>query len=110
MTWVARLILERPDEPDVTELMLGGATLFGRTPPAEYCIPIAQMSRRHMWLRVHTDGGVTVEDAYSTSGIFIDDKLVHGVVRITAGQVVKFGGATLRLVETFEATGDDRTV
>lgn len=105
MTWRARLILERRDLPEVTELLLEGATLFGRTPPAEYCIPIASMSRRHLWLRVHPDGGVTIEDAGSTSGIYVEQRHIHGVVRIQPGQRIEFGGCTLRLVEVI----DDRT-
>jgi pSer/pThr/pTyr-binding forkhead associated (FHA) protein len=108
MSWMARVLLERPDEPEPTELVVTGALLFGRTPPAEYCIGIAQMSRRHMWLRVHTDGGVTIEDAHSTSGTFVDEALVQGPVRIVPGQIVKFGGVKLRLIEIYEVS-DGRT-
>ena len=107
MTWVAQFALTRPDEPEPTRFTLEeGALLIGRTEPAELCIPVMQMSREHLWLRVHTDGGVTIQDAGSTSGIFVDEQqIANRIVCITSANVVKFGGVTLRLIEA----SDDRT-
>lgn len=96
---MAKLTLVRPDEPEPIAIRLQeGALLFGRTPPAEYCVPIGQMSREHMWLRLHPDGGVTIEDTQSTSGIYVDGKQIAGrIVTIGIGNVITFGGCTLKL-------------
>ena len=99
MGWMAKLTLVRPDEPEPVAIRLQeGALLFGRTLPSEYCVPIVQMSREHMWLRLHPDGGLTIEDAQSASGIYVDGKQIAGrIVTIKTGNVITFGGCTLRL-------------
>jgi pSer/pThr/pTyr-binding forkhead associated (FHA) protein len=102
MTWAARVVLKRPDEPESREVTLMGSTLFGRGAPANYVIDHPYLSLQHVWVRVQSDGGVLVEDVRSENGSFLEGKQLRGVQRFAPGQALVFGRVTLRLVETFE--------
>jgi DNA-binding winged helix-turn-helix (wHTH) protein len=84
------------DEGRVT--LVEGEHLVGRDPAADVMLDSATVSRRHAKIRV-TGTEVTVEDLGSRNGSFVHGEPITGTVRLTDGDVVRFGrvAVTLRL-------------
>lgn len=75
-----------------------GELLIGRLPPAEIELGGATVSRRHCWMRVDDAGAVTVEDAGSTGGIFVNRARAWGTQALGLDDELRIGAYTLRLV------------
>jgi len=78
--------LERPASPGMT---------IGRA-ECEVELNDPDVSRRHAVLR-QVDDGLAVEDLGSTNGTFVNDRRIDGIVRVAAGDRVRFGNTVWRL-------------
>jgi FHA domain-containing protein len=93
-----------------------GDFVIGRASACHLRIDDHLVSRRHAVLHVHADG-VTVEDAGSRNGVFVNDAVVKGRVTLRDGDTVHVGDAELvlsafepRVNETLEAIEQMRPV
>lgn len=78
--------LERPTAPGMT---------IGR---AECDVELndPDVSRRHAILR-QVDDGLAIEDLGSKNGTFVNDRRISGIVRVAAGDRVRFGNTVWTL-------------
>lgn len=104
MKWKVTLMISEATV-STAEVITTGEILIGRTPPADLEIGGATMSRRHALLRIDPRGAVTVEDAASTSGVWLNEERVEGPTAFGADDTVRLGHYRLRLlaVEVLEA-------
>ncbi|MDI1444464.1 FHA domain-containing protein [Polyangium sp. 6x1] len=79
-----------------------GAQVFGRTEGADIRLAWDTVSRRHARITVE-EGRVTIEDVASTSGTFVNDELVRGVVEISPGTRIRIGRIVFELARAEEA-------
>jgi Mg-chelatase subunit ChlD len=70
-------------------------TSIGRDLNNDICIPEGRISSSHARI-TREDGKFFIEDLNSTNGTFIDGRKVSGRVQLTAGAVVRMGGASMK--------------
>lgn len=63
---------------------------IGRSPDNDLCIPSLMLSRRHCHFTLR-DGVVTVTDAGSTSGTWLNERVIHGACRVEESDSVRIG-------------------
>lgn len=68
----------------------------GRTSENDVCIPSKLISRHHARLMVAADGAVTVEDAGSTNGCYVNGQQVHSHA-LQEGDVLELGDLRYRM-------------
>jgi len=68
---------------------LVGTLGVGRSSDNDICIPIDEISRQHARLQ-SAASGVVVEDLGSANGTFVNDKRVHTLTQLRAGDEVRF--------------------
>lgn len=87
-----------------------GTNVVGRSVDVDVGIFDPSISRRHSRIVV-TDTDLTIEDAGSRNGTFIDRERITGTVRVSPGDVVRFGAVAARLIsedaETEAVKGDE---
>ena len=96
--------LSPPHEPSfairleglLTPLRLG-ETLIGRGSASDIVVPSEKASRTHAKLTVDLSG-VTIEDLKSTNGVFVNDKMIDGPVRLALHDEIRIGDSRLELV------------
>jgi pSer/pThr/pTyr-binding forkhead associated (FHA) protein len=75
-----------------------GEVLIGRVPPAEVLLDGATVSRSHCWLRVDDDGRLSVEDAGSTTGMFMNDERFSGAIPFDDNDELRIGLYRLKVM------------
>lgn len=88
-----------PDSCRWTDLRPGTEITVGRDPAADLRLADPMVSRQHAVIATGR-GGVTVVDAGSTNGTWLDDLPVTGPVPWRPGSTVRVGGSRLVLTET----------
>jgi len=56
-----------------------------------------ELSRRHLKIKISNTDQVFIEDQGSTNGVFLNDTKTSGLVPVQPDDLVRIGGATLRL-------------
>ncbi|HVT05505.1 MAG TPA: FHA domain-containing protein [Thermoanaerobaculia bacterium] len=74
-----------------------GQTTIGRGPDTEIVLDSRSISRRHARITVD-DEGVTIEDAGSKNGTFVDGVRIEGPMQITPASRIRLGQAWITLV------------
>lgn len=77
-------------------LDLQGSDEIGRDPGTSLTLDDQQVSRRHALVRV-SGGEVVIEDLGSRNGTFVNDRPIHGAVRISSGDEVRLGTTVMEL-------------
>jgi S-DNA-T family DNA segregation ATPase FtsK/SpoIIIE len=75
-----------------------GEVLIGRIAPADVILDGATVSRNHCWLRVDDDGRITVRDAGSTGGMFLNDERVADEQEFGDGDELRVGLYRLKVM------------
>lgn len=77
---------------------IDGEVLIGRVAPAEVILDGATVSRSHCWLRVDDDGRLSVRDAGSTSGMFMNNERFADEVMFGDGDELRIGLYRLKVM------------
>jgi hypothetical protein len=82
-----------PSELACVEIPFGARLTVGRTEHADIVVPHDQVSTRHALIE-HGEGGCTIQDSHSTSGVFVNyRRLARGEARpVGPGDEIKLGG------------------
>lgn len=97
MTWQLTLMITE-GSVSTLELACDGEVLIGRLPPAEIELGGATVSRQHCWLRISDAGEISVEDAGSKGGTFVNREQVVGTRPFGPDDELRVGAYTLRLL------------
>lgn len=90
-TLVLRFVGGGPEQPPFV-VHPSQRVRMGRVPPNDLIVPLDTMSRRHAWFWCE-DGQWMVEDAGSTSGIFINEEAIgQRKAPLPFGAQVRVGG------------------
>jgi pSer/pThr/pTyr-binding forkhead associated (FHA) protein len=73
-----------------------GEWTVGRDPACDFVLSDDGVSRRHARL-INDTGGLSIEDAGSTNGTWVDDERVTGRRAVVGGEHLRLGGAVLRV-------------
>jgi putative nucleotidyltransferase with HDIG domain len=88
------VLLESPGRPTI-HLTPGAAKTIGRADDADVVVDEPSLSRLHARLRMASTGVVTIEDAGSTNGVFVNG-LQRQIATVTAGDKVRLGAVEYR--------------
>jgi pilus assembly protein CpaF len=88
------ILIELPGKPQTVGRLVKGVYRIGSSPAAHIQIDRAEISARHAILTV-TDDDVTLADAGSRNGTFLDGKKVSNPLVLAPGQVVQVGEAKI---------------
>lgn len=77
-----------------------GSYLIGRSPEADFTLPVQTVSARHARLSQYEDGWV-IEDLGSKSGTMVNGKRIGGPQTLFDGDHINVGGVTLRFYEDY---------
>ena len=80
-----------------------GTWIAGRSPDADFALPFPELSREHALIRCDGDQ-VTVADADSTNGTWVNDERVTASRALHPGDVVRLGKVELRYEPSCHAT------
>ena len=78
----------------------GGSCLIGRSPEADFTLPVQTVSARHARLSQYEDGWV-IEDLGSKAGTVVNGKAIDGPQTLFDGDRINLGGVTLRFYEDY---------
>lgn len=78
----------------------GGSCLIGRSPEADFTLPVQTVSARHARLSQYEDGWV-IEDLGSKAGTVVNGKAIDGPQTLFDGDRNNLGGVTLRFYEDY---------
>jgi pSer/pThr/pTyr-binding forkhead associated (FHA) protein len=90
-----------PREPGRVIPLGEGSQILGRTEIADIRLHVDTVSRRHARITVEGER-VTLEDAWSCGGTFVNDEMVRGVVELSPGARLQLGHVILTLVRREE--------
>jgi putative nucleotidyltransferase with HDIG domain len=88
------VLLESPGRPTI-HLTPGAAKTIGRADDADVVVDEPSLSRLHARLRMASTGVVTIEDAGSTNGVFVNG-MKRQIATVTAGDRVRLGAVEYR--------------
>ena len=88
------MLLESPGRPPI-HLTPGAAKTVGRADDADVVVDEPSLSRLHARLRMASTGVVTIEDAGSTNGVFVNGTK-RLIATVTAGDTVRLGAVEYR--------------
>jgi len=80
--------------------LVPGVNVIGRSPGVDLPMPDEEVSRTHAWITLKGAPGneLILEDRGSTNGTYLNDQLITGPVRLTAGDRISVGNHVLKLV------------
>ena len=81
--------------------LVPGINVIGRSPGVDLPLVDEEVSRTHAWVSLRNGPGgneVVLEDKGSTTGTFLNDQILTGPVRLTAGDRISVGNHVLKLV------------
>lgn len=85
---------------DTHHLILRDHTTIGRTSENRIEISEPYISTKHATITYYDDGNYYIDDCGSKNGTFVNDVKVEGIQAIHVGDVLRFGLAACRVVET----------
>jgi hypothetical protein len=101
------LIVRSGDAQGKTESVTGDL-LIGRDETCDFVIPDEKVSRRHAYLKIHDEGGLTLQDLGSANGTWVDGMRISGVVTLKGTEELKFGDTLVGLTQKDPAAPADQ--
>jgi pSer/pThr/pTyr-binding forkhead associated (FHA) protein len=92
------LIVRSGDAQGKTENVTGDL-LIGSDETCDLVIPDEKVSRRHAYLKIHDEGGFTLQDLGSANGTWVDGMRISGVVTLKGTEELKFGDTLVGLTQ-----------
>jgi DNA-binding winged helix-turn-helix (wHTH) protein len=102
-----RRVICRLQTDDGRVVLAEGDHFVGRDPSGDVVLDSQTVSRRHARIRV-SGTEVTVEDLGSRNGSFVSGQRIQGVVRLSDGDIVRFGRVTVTL-RVYSQSGSTRS-
>ena len=81
--------------------LMPGVNMIGRAANVDLALTDDEVSRNHAWIILSEQAGsfqIILEDKGSTNGTFLNDQVLSGPVRLTAGDRIAVGNHVLKLV------------
>ena len=92
---MSEIIIRLPGKPEKVGRLSDGIYRIGSSPAAHIQLSLPEVSSRHALLAVR-GSEVTLEDAGSTNGTFLDNKRVGtSAVPVNSGAVIRIGSAEI---------------